>query len=84
MAMSLIEGAPTMKGEDQLANSINLIQDGVDYVISMHVEPNGFFGNWKCERCGEESTKPVSMPTVDGVVTITKLLLREHHLLKHK
>lgn len=72
-----------MEGEDQVANRINLFQDGVNYTITISVEPKGFSGKWKCQRCDEESTKPIKMPTVDGVVTITKLSIRDHHLVKH-
>ncbi|HEY2828001.1 MAG TPA: hypothetical protein VGJ04_10405 [Pirellulales bacterium] len=60
-----------------------LLQDGLEYTISVYQSSVGFFAFWECQTCGKQSNATAPVPDRDAAINSCRMLIDQHHARYH-
>jgi hypothetical protein len=60
-----------------------LLQDGIEYTISVYQSAAGFFAFGDCKKCNREGNTTAPVPDRDDAINACKMLIDQHHAKHH-
>jgi hypothetical protein len=60
-----------------------LLQDSIEYTISVYKSTAGFFAFGDCKKCNREGSASSPVPDRDSAISACQVLIDQHHARHH-